>query len=156
MALFTSDFSFKVDRKGRVSVPAEYRSALADQSFQGIVVIPVYGEQALDGYGHDRLEALSRSLDDPDLYDEEELVEAQQLFTEARRLPFDGEGRILLPEECIAHCGLSDQVTYAGMGPHFRLWNPEAFKAHRERIREKAKSKGRPLRLRPPPPARGA
>ncbi len=154
--MFTSEFSHKVDRKGRVSVPAEYRNSLASQSFQGIVVIPVWGERALDAYGNDRLEDLARSLDDPGLYDEDELVEAQQLFTEARRLPFDGEGRILLPEECVAHCELGEQVVYAGMGPHFRLWNPEAFADHKARIRERAAAKGRPLRLRPPPPARGA
>ncbi len=159
VALFTSEFSFKVDRKGRVSVPADYRAALATQSFQGIVVIPALGEQALDGYGHDRLEAMARALDDPGVYgSEEELQEAQHLFSEARRLTFDSEGRILLPEECLAHAGLTEQVTYAGLGNHFRLWNPEAFNAHKARIRQQAAAKGGgSLRLRPLPPAnRGA
>lgn len=154
MALFTSEFSFKVDRKGRVSVPADYRAALATQSFQGIVVIPAWGEQALDGYGHDRLEAMARSLDDPRVYDNPDQLEAaQQLFAEARRLPFDGEGRVLLPEECLAHAGIGEQVTYAGLGPHFRLWNPDAYQQHKARIREKSAGKGQALRLRPLPPA---
>lgn len=151
MALFTSEYSFKVDRKGRVSVPADYRAALATQAFQGIVVIPAYGELALDGYANERLEAMARALDDPELYSDEEMEEAQQLFSEARRLPFDGEGRILLPEECVAHAGLSEQVVYAGLGNHFRLWNPEAYAERKARIREQAAAKGRPLRLRPLP-----
>ena len=151
MALFTSEYSFKVDRKGRVSVPADYRAALATQSFQGIVVIPASGEQALDGSGHDRLEAMAQALDHSGVYSEEEMEEAQLLFSSARRLPFDGEGRILLPEDCIQHAGLGDSLTYAGLGKHFRLWNPEAYAAHKARIREQAAAKGRPLRLRPVP-----
>lgn len=151
MALFTSEFSFKVDRKGRVSVPADYRAALSTQAFQGIVAIPVLGELALDGYGHDRLEMLARSLDDPELYSDEERDEAEMLFSLARRLPFDGEGRILLPEECLSHAGITDQVVYAGLGPSFRLWNPEAYAAHKARIRERAAASGRPLRLKPAP-----
>jgi len=158
VALFTSEYSFKVDRKGRVSVPADYRAVLArhDQSFQGIVVIPALGEQALDGYANDRLEALARALDDPGTYDEDEREEAELLFAQARRLPFDGEGRVLLPEECVKHAGIGEQVTYVGMGPTFRIWNPDAYAQHKARITERALSKTRRLRLRPAPPAGGA
>ena len=151
VALFTSEYSFKVDRKGRVSVPADYRAALASQSFQGIVVIPAIGEQALDGYGNDRLEAMARGLDHSGVYDAEERDEAELLFAQARRLPFDGEGRVLLPEECIRHAAIGEQVVYAGLGPSFRIWNPEAYTEHKARITERARAKGRPLRLRPPP-----
>lgn len=156
MALFTSEYSFKVDRKGRVSVPADYRAALAGQSFQGIVVIPAMAEQALDGYANDRLEAMARALDVPGTYDEEERDEAELLFAQARRLPFDGEGRVILPEECIEHAGIGEQVIYAGLGPSFRLWNPVAYTEHKARIAERARAKGRSLRLRPAPPTGGA
>lgn len=156
MALFTSEYSFKVDRKGRVSVPADYRTALSDQSFQGIVLIPAMGEQALDGYGNDRLEAMARALDDATVYSEEERDEAELLFAQARRLPFDGEGRVVLPEECVKHAAIGEQVIFAGLGPSFRIWNPEAYAQHKARITERALAKGRPLRLRPPPPAGGS
>jgi MraZ protein len=156
VALFTSEYSFKVDRKGRVSVPADYRAALSGQSFQGIVVIPAMGEQALDGYANDRLEAMARAIDVPGTYDEEERDEAELLFAQARRLPFDGEGRVILPEECIKHAAIDEQVIYAGLGPSFRIWNPVAYTEHKARIAERARAKGRSLRLRPAPPTGGA
>jgi len=155
VALFTSEYSFKVDRKGRVSVPSDYRAVLQGQSFHGIVVIPAIGEQALDGYGNDRLEALGRALDDPNTYDEDEREEAELLFAQARRLPFDTEGRVLLPEECIQHAELGEQVTYVGLGPTFRIWNPAAYAQHKARITERALAKPRRLRLRPAPPSGG-
>ena len=42
MALFLSTFINKVDRKGRVSVPAPFRAALIGQSFHGIVAFPSF------------------------------------------------------------------------------------------------------------------
>ena len=41
MALFLDTFVNKIDRKGRVSVPATFRAALDGQAFHGIVALPV-------------------------------------------------------------------------------------------------------------------
>jgi Uncharacterized protein conserved in bacteria len=40
MALFLDTFVNKLDRKGRVSVPAPYRQQLASNGFQGIAALP--------------------------------------------------------------------------------------------------------------------
>ena len=47
MALFIDTFVNRIDRKGRVSVPAAYRTALAGQSFSGIVALPAFKYRAL-------------------------------------------------------------------------------------------------------------
>ncbi len=149
MALFTSEYPFKVDRKGRISVPADFRTVLSQESYPGIVLIPVRGELALDGFGNGRLESLAEALDDPEIYDDEdELEQAQQLFAEARRLPFDGDGRIVLPEEVRAHAGITDKAIYVGRGSTFRLWNPDAYGAYKSKLNEKATAKGQSIRLR--------
>src|SRR6516162_9477638 len=48
VALFMSTYVNKVDRKGRVSVPATFRTAIADQSFDGIVAFPSLDYEALE------------------------------------------------------------------------------------------------------------
>ncbi len=149
MALFTSEYPFKVDRKGRISVPADYRTVLSQESYPGIVLIPVRGALALDGFGSGRLESLSEALDDPDIYDdEEELEQAKQLFAEARRLPFDGDGRIVLPEEIRNHAEIDGTAIYVGGGSTFRLWNPDAYAAHKAKLNQSATAKGQSIRLR--------
>ena len=62
VALFMSTYVNKVDRKGRVSVPATFRAAVADQSFPGIVVFPSFKYEALDGSGIKRMEEMSERL----------------------------------------------------------------------------------------------
>src|SRR5580658_8107194 len=63
VALFISTFVNKVDRKGRVSVPAQFRAAVSDLSFNGIVLFPSINSRALEGSGIDRLEELSDRID---------------------------------------------------------------------------------------------
>ncbi len=149
MAVFTAEYPFKVDRKGRISVPADYRTVLSQETYPGIVLIPVRGQLALDGFGNGRLEELAEALDDPEIYDDdEELEQAKQLFAEARRLPFDGDGRIVLPEEVRRHAAIDDKAIYVGGGSTFRLWNPDSYEAYKAKLVEQATGKGPSIRLR--------
>src|SRR6202012_5346523 len=73
LALFSSTYFNKIDRKGRVSVPAAFRAALTGQTFAGIVVFPSPKLQALDAGGYDRIEDIATSLDGvPEFSDEYE------------------------------------------------------------------------------------
>ena len=88
VALFTSTFINKVDRKGRVSVPASFRSALTTQSFSGIVAFRSLKFVALDGGGFDRLEQIAQSLDElPEFSDEREGLAS--ILADAHEIPFD-------------------------------------------------------------------
>ena len=58
VALFLSTFVNKIDRKGRVSVPAPFRAALAGQSFHGLVAFRSYKLPAVEAFGFDRMEQI--------------------------------------------------------------------------------------------------
>ena len=96
--MFLSTYVNKVDRKGRVSVPATFRTALAGQRFPGIVVFPSYKYSALEANGIGRIEELIAKLDTL-----EEFSDAHEnlglMFAAAHQLPFDPEGRIVRSEE---------------------------------------------------------
>ena len=64
VVLFLSTFLNKVDKKGRVSVPAAYRTALMHQSFPGVVVFPSLQHPSIEGSGIDRFERLADGIDD--------------------------------------------------------------------------------------------
>src|SRR5260370_41409897 len=59
-----STYVNKVDRKGRVSVPATFRAVLNDQSFEGIVAFPSLDYDALEATGIDTMEAISAGPDE--------------------------------------------------------------------------------------------
>src|ERR671923_791848 len=68
MAVFIDTFVNKIDRKGRVSVPATFRAALADQSFQGIVAFPSFQLHALHCAGMDWMQSLIDGMTRVDLF----------------------------------------------------------------------------------------
>src|ERR1700749_856976 len=136
VALFSSTYFNKIDRKGRVSVPAAFRAALNGQSFSGIVVVPPPKRQALGAGGYDRLEDIAKSLDElPESSDEHEAL--RSVLGEAEQLPFDGEGRVILSHALIEHAGIGEQVAFVGAGRSFHIWDPARFQQHREEMRER-------------------
>jgi MraZ protein len=154
--MFLSTYVNKVDRKGRVSVPATFRASLADQRFAGIVAFPSYRYRAIDGNGIDRMEELSARIDALDEFSEDREALAS-IFADAQQLPFDGEGRIVLPEALSAHAGITENAAFVGLGRTFQIWEPQRFEKHQQDLRERARRQGTTLPSRrpdSPPPER--
>ncbi len=141
MTSFLSTFVNKVDRKGRVSVPAPFRATLGDQSFQGIIAYPSLTDPAIDAFGRDVLEQMGRRRFDQTLEDgdfERALLggngddAVETVMAMARELPFDGDGRIVLPAQLAEAAGITDRAAFVGRGTRFQIWAPEAFDRHQQ------------------------
>jgi transcriptional regulator MraZ len=149
VALFLSTFVNKVDRKGRVSVPATFRTALAGQTFNGIITFRSFKLPALEASGIDRMEEMSARIDALAEFSEERDALAS-LFADAQQLAFDGEGRIVLPEMLCQHAGISEAAAFVGLGKTFQIWEPGRFEKHQQELRERARRQGTTLPSRPP------
>jgi MraZ protein len=136
--LYLSTFVNKVDRKGRVSVPATFRAAVADQSFPGIVVFPSFRCDALDASGIRRMEEMRARLSTLDEFSDEE-ENLSSLFADAQPLPFDTEGRIVLPEKLAAHAFITDSAAFVGLGNKFQIWEPGRYAERQAMVRERAR-----------------
>ncbi len=138
LTAFLSTYLNRVDRKGRVSVPAAYRGALAGGSFQGIIAYPSMTEPVIEAFGRELLEQMSRRRTDQSIEggDFEQLLLGgddglvETIMALARELPFDGEGRVILPAALTGHAGITDRATFVGRGNRFQIWEPEAFERH--------------------------
>jgi len=133
VALFVSSFSNKIDRKGRVSVPAQFRQILAAKGSDMVVLYPHQAYGAIEGSGMDWLDDYSARLGQLAEYDEER-SSLLMLFADVAQLTPDGEGRIILPEQLIVHAGIGETATFVGAGPKFEIWDPARFADHRARM----------------------
>jgi MraZ protein len=147
MTLFLSTFMNKLDKKGRVSVPASFRLALSGQAFQGLVVFRSYKFPAIEGMGMNRMEHLSQSVDQLDLFSDTQDDFTATIFADSHMLPFDGDGRIVLPEILINHARIENNVAFVGRGATFQIWNGEDFEAHQEKARQRIQEKQSTLKL---------
>ncbi|MCZ6764700.1 MAG: division/cell wall cluster transcriptional repressor MraZ [Alphaproteobacteria bacterium] len=148
MALFLSTTINKIDAKGRVSVPAPFRNALAGQEFHGIVAVPLLNLPGLQCGGLDWMEGLLSGVDQYDQLSEEQRALTFALFGSAEQLGFDGDGRITLPESLIGHANLTDQAAFVGVGKTFEIWEPQAAAAYKQVARQQVVDLS--LTLRPP------
>jgi len=151
MALFLSTTTNKVDSKGRVSVPAPFRAALAGQSFHGIVAMPAFKYGAVQCAGMDWMERISAEVDAYGVFSDDHDTLTAALFASAQQLAFDGEGRIVLPAALMAHANITKTAAFVGRGPTFEIWEPEAFAAYQSAATRRALEQG--LTLRPNGPA---
>ena len=150
MALFTSTYVNKVDKKGRVSVPASFRLALAGQSFNGVVVFPSFVHAAIDGSGIDLMESLASSVDQFDPFTDEHDAFGITIFGDTHQIPFDTEGRIVLPEALLNHAGVDGAAAFVGRGATFQIWEPAALKTYKAEAVEQARADRAALRRTPP------
>jgi MraZ protein len=148
--LFFSTYVNKVDRKGRVSVPATFRSTLAANSDPSLVIaFPSLTLAAIECTGSNRMREIEERIETLEQFSEE-YENLTQLFAEASPLLIDGEGRVVLPPALKEHAGITDEVAFVGLGAMFRLWDPARYEEHRAQVRERARRQGTTL------PSRGA
>ena len=126
MSDFIGRYLNKVDKKGRVSVPASWRSSLISKEFSGIIAQSSLSEKSIDAYPREYLELLQNKLDSNDPLLEENEYESTVLFG-GSVLSFDSEGRVILSSSLRAESNIEAEALFVGMGRRFRIWNPEIF-----------------------------
>ena len=135
MTEFVGKFLNKIDKKGRVSVPALWRPKLLGEGFSGIVAQLTNGYNSVDGYSKNYLERYQDWLDKQDPHIEGNEYEATLIFGSSM-LPFDREGRVLLPDMIRKKAQLENDALFVGMGRKFRIWEPSSFEIYESKARE--------------------
>ena len=112
---FIGRYLNKVDKKGRVSVPAGWRPSLISKDFSGIIAQSSLSEKAIDAYPRDYLELLQGKLDLNDPLLEENEYESTVIFG-GSVLSFDSEGRVVLSDSLRNEINLASEALFVGMG----------------------------------------
>ena len=101
--MFLSSYENKLDKKGRVSVPATFRSHLSSMGYGGFISYPSFNYTALEACSQDRIEKLSHAIDSLNPFEEKKDYFATSILSESINLQFDGEGRIILTSKLLKH-----------------------------------------------------
>jgi MraZ protein len=147
MNLFLSTFINKIDKKGRVSVPAQFRVALRQEEFKGIIVYPSFVNECVEACGMDRISQISDGIDSLDPYSEERDAFATAILGESYQLSFDSDGRVVLNDSLMNAANLQDKALFIGKGKTFEIWNPEKFTDYAEKARKFAREQRDKLRF---------
>ena len=78
--MFLSSYENKLDKKGRVSVPATFRSHLNSMGYNGFITYPSFNHSALEACSQDRIEKLSNTIDSLNLLKKKEIILQHQYY----------------------------------------------------------------------------
>ena len=134
--LFMDTVINKVDAKGRVSLPSDYRAMVKELSTE-IVCYRSLTSPCIEGCLEDLLEKLASDIENStDFFSETQDNLTNLIFGDAKRFAFDSTGRIVLTEKLLSHAQITDTAVFVGKGRKFQIWNPENWEKEEKRIRE--------------------
>ena len=136
--MFLSSFENKIDKKGRISVPATFRSQLNSMGYNGFISYPSFNHPALEACSQDRIEKLSNTIDSLNPFEEKRDYFATSILSESINLQFDGEGRISLTPKLLKHAKIKNSMVFVGQGKTFQIWEPTIFEKFKVTARKKA------------------
>ena len=136
--MFLSSFENKIDKKGRVSVPASFRSYLNSLGYNGFIGYPSFNSPALEGCSQDRIEKLSNTIDSLNPFEEKRDYFATSVLSESENLQFDPEGRVSITQKLLDHAKIKNSILFVGMGKTFQIWEPKNFEKFKTFARKKA------------------
>ena len=136
--MFLSSFENKIDKKGRVSVPATFRSHLNSMGYNGFISYPSFNHQALEACSQDRIEKLSGAIDSLNPFEEKRDYFATSILSESENLQFDTEGRVSISEKLLQHAKITNNVLFVGLGKTFQIWQPKIFDKFKAFAKKKA------------------
>ena len=136
--MFLSSYENKLDKKGRVSVPATFRSHLTSMGYNGFISYPSFNHTALEACSQDRIEKLSSTIDSLNPFEEKRDYFATSVLSESVNLQFDTEGRVSFTEKLLDHAKIKNNILFVGLGKTFQVWEPKIFEKFKVVARKKA------------------
>ena len=136
--MFLSSYENKIDKKGRVSVPANFRSYLNSLGYNGFISYPSFNHPALEGCSQDRIEKLSNTIDSLNPFEEKSDYFATSVLSESINLQFDTEGRISITNKLLKHARIKSNILFVGQGKTFQIWEPTSYEKFRVTAKKKS------------------
>ena len=139
--MFISTYENKLDKKGRVSVPASYRSHLSALGYSGVICYPSFTNSSIEFCPQDRLQKIIDTIDTLNPFEENRDIFSTSILANSFQLNFDSEGRVTIPDKFLTHSGIKEKVLFVGQGKTFQMWEPSEFKNFSQDARKKANLK---------------
>ena len=124
--MFLGEYRNRLDSKGRVAVPARFRGELGDN----VIISRYFTDGCLAIYTEEAwMEKYKQIISMPDnKADTRNMVRILTAYT--HQVPFDTQGRILVPGSLIDKVGLKKNCVFIGAADHIELWPEEKWEEY--------------------------
>ena len=135
-----SNVTLRLDSKGRVSIPAHFRTVLGRDGYAGLYCYPALDRAAIDAGGNALMAEIEALIGQYTPFSDAREQLSLSLYGTSETLKIDGEGRVTLSETLKAHAGIADAVTFVGLGHKFQIWEPGRFRGELAEATQKVRA----------------
>lgn len=129
LAVFRGVYCHALDEKGRVSFPAEFRRAIAQESDPTVVLTNFIsdGARCLEGYSLSAWRTFEQKLSKRSRFDPQVRKLENFYLARAAICPLDSSGRVNIPLHLRTYAGLDKEVAFTSSTHGFRIWDKRVW-----------------------------
>ena len=142
--MFLSTSHNKIDKKGRVSVPATFRNQL-EIAGGSLILFKSLQFTSLEGTSIHRMQQYVDAIDELDAMSDEASI-LRMMMADSFELKYDSEGRVVVPEKLISFAMIKNTAVFMGIGRSFLIWSDSEYKNQYDKT-QKILSKSGPPKL---------
>ena len=123
-------FNCKLDAKGRLMLPAEFKEQMGEQAEEGFVLRPSLFDNStcLDLFTRrDWDEQQEKLRKEFSIYDEEGISALRYLNQGVRYAKLDGNGRLQIPKDLMESGGLTKEVVVEALANKMEIWEKDRY-----------------------------
>ncbi|MCX7383118.1 MAG: cell division/cell wall cluster transcriptional repressor MraZ [Alphaproteobacteria bacterium] len=142
MTLFMGTILGKLDAKGRMSIPSDFRDQLpAVPGGSSLILRPSHKYACIEGWAFADFQELAGPMEQLDPFSDAEDEMGYAVYADSNHCTPDKDGRVILSEALALHAELKDGVTFVGLRRKFEIWAPAAYRVHRAAMLERARTR---------------
>jgi MraZ protein len=126
VAFFTSEYTGKLDAKGRLVLPAKMKANLPEASSNELFMREGF-EPCLELYPLLEYKKIYSKIAGLNEFNAEFRKLQRNFFRGSVTVELDTAGRMLIPKSMIQYANLDKEIVVVGMGNRMEIWNPEQY-----------------------------
>ncbi len=126
--MFIGEYKHTLDEKGRIAIPAKFRSALGKG---GVVTRGL--DSSLFLFPKEEWDKLARKLVSLPLGSSDSRAFARLMLAGAMDVEADKQGRVILPEYLRRYARMEKNIVIAGLYTRLELWDENAWEEYKQK-----------------------
>ena len=129
--MFLGEYPYRIDAKGRLAIPARFRSKIESGAAvtRGV-------EQCLYVYPLDTWDQKGRELEASITDPRKRQMLMRRFFGTAAECEMDGQGRIVVPAKFRKYAELTGEAMVIGVRDHFEIWSLGAWERYQDAMEQ--------------------
>ncbi|GAB4293139.1 MAG: division/cell wall cluster transcriptional repressor MraZ [Ignavibacteriaceae bacterium] len=133
--MFRGQYSYSIDSKGRISIPAKLRKHLSPEANDSFILTRGTSE-CIDVYPMDQWNQMEEKLINLNPFNPDDLKFIRMISQYATDVTLDSQSRILIPQNLLDYAGIKDEVLILGALKKIEIWNPQKYNEYLDNINE--------------------